>query len=92
MIGIVIKSFSRNLITRDKLTEWDICLSPFKPGKSITREEAEQYIKENNLVKVVDNVNGVIWDTEDQQFLKKFKGCLKRISGSKATSFSKYWL
>lgn len=91
-IGIVIKSFSNNFITKEKVAEYDICFSPFRMGKSITKEEAMQYIKEHDLVKVVDCENGAIWDTRDKQFQKKFKGCFRNIPGNKCSAFRKFWL
>lgn len=91
-IGIVIKSYSRNLITRDKLSEWDICFSPFRIGKGISEEAAERYIHKHGLVKVLENKDGAIWDTPDRAFLRKFKGCFDKPTNIQKAQFRRHWV
>ena len=47
---------------------------PRKFGKIIEKDEAKKIIKENRLVVAYKDDSGIIWDTIDGEFYKKFKG------------------
>lgn len=47
---------------------------PRKFGKIIEKDEAKKIIKENHLVVAYKDDSGIIWDTIDGEFYKKFKG------------------
>lgn len=74
MEGVIIKTYSRSLISGEKGVEFELVTDPHKDGQRMTRAEAMEYVKEHGLVKVVEGEDGIIWDTPEKDFYGKWKG------------------
>lgn len=75
MEAIIIKTYSRSLISGEQGVEFELVTNPHKDGQILTRAEAMEYVKEHGLVKVESGEDGAIWDTPERDFQRKWKGC-----------------
>lgn len=82
---IVIKFYEKLVLkvpgTQDAFTQWAVVsATKDKDGNNklktrrIDHREAIRLIKENDLVEALRNKDGVVFDTKDNDFQKKYKG------------------
>lgn len=83
------KSYSQDFITKERKTEYDLCLSPFRAAVHMEKREALEYIKGNGLVSVLCNKDGEIFDTPEKDFQKEWKGSIK--DKKKKSLFYRHW-
>lgn len=63
--------------SQDAFPEWAKVMVRLKYGKRtaclvpLERKDALRIIKDNNMVEVVRNENGIIYDSKDKEFLRK---------------------
>lgn len=70
---IVIKYFIESMDMTNAV--YEEIADPDRPGRKLSRPDADRRIRELGLVKVHHNRYGTIWDTPGQDFLAKYEQC-----------------
>lgn len=74
---VVIKHYTTFLHMTNAV--YEIATTPFKNGKTVSKEEAKSYIREHGLKLAYKDEHGCIWDTPDRQFYEMYKGSMKDV-------------
>lgn len=76
-MSIVLKAYTGVKLERIfgmRGTEWMIVNHPFERPIKVSKKEALEYIRLNNLILCSRNEDGDVYDTPKQAFRKKYKG------------------